>query len=150
MNKGEQTPIKTLAELLTHGQTGTQTELCDALQQKGFLVTQSTISRLLHKLGAVKIKGTKGQSTYRIPHDRPPTRLIEPLSNLILSITHNNHLIVIRTHPGSAPLIAHVLDTYQPANTLGSIAGDDTIFIAPENLATIDNTLAQIEDFLTN
>ena len=69
-----------------------------------------------------------------------------PLKNLVLDIDHNDFVIVIKTSPGAAQLIARLLDSIgKPEGILGSIAGDDTIFVTPTQNTTIKALFAQIQ-----
>ena len=74
-----------------------------------------------------------------------------PLKQLVLEIMHNDVMVIIRTSPGAAQLIARLLDSVGKAEgVLGTIAGDDTIFIAPSNVSDIDFTLQKIKDLFEN
>lgn len=140
-----------LRELLVSGKLSTQEELVEALQNKGFVLTQSTMSRDLKRLGAIKGTDVSGKTTYRLPDIATsplPDMSTQGLRALILDIRHNGSLIVLHTPPGSASLIAHHLDKVKPEGVLGTIAGDDTIFVAPRSSAKIDHTMKLILDSL--
>lgn len=137
-----------LQKLLQTATINSQHSLQQALEQQGFSVTQSTVSRLLRKLGAVKVSNDKGVAIYTLPQGIAPAKVIEPLKSLVLDIQHNDTMIVIHTNPGAAPLIAHVLDSYRPVDILGTIAGDDTIFIAPNDTKEIAKTVAELQQFI--
>ncbi|MBX9705665.1 MAG: arginine repressor [Gammaproteobacteria bacterium] len=139
--------IQTLQQLLQKSNASSQEALCTALQDQGFNVTQSTVSRLLKKLGAVKINNEKGESVYTLSPNIAPATVVQALKTLVLSINHNESLIVISTNVGAASLIAHVLDVYHPIDILGTIAGDDTIFIAPKSTKNISKVVADLRDF---
>lgn len=146
----ENAMIEALKQILFSGAAGTQEEIIQALEQKHFTVNQSKISRLLRKLGAVKITNERKQIIYALPREpAPPTsRLV--LSQLIVNITMNETLIVIHTNPGSASLIARLLDhNVEELQVLGTVAGDDTVFIAPKSVKNIDKTLLAVKKFLT-
>lgn len=136
-----------MQKLLHDGKATSQKAICDALLTQGFDVTQSTVSRLLRKLGAVKITNQKGQANYTLPQSIAPANVIEPLKNLVHDISHNENMIVIHTNPGAATLIAHVLDIYRPVEILGTIAGDDTIFVAPMKTKEITKTTQALAHF---
>ncbi len=139
--------IKAIQALLQKGTVETQEEICAALQQQGFAVTQTKISRVLHKLGAIKM--SEGEKTvYRLPTE---FRLMTPndsLRHLIHNIVHNEVLIVIQTVPGSAQLVARLLDQKKELGILGTVAGDDTIFITPESTQQIQITYQKIYKLL--
>lgn len=137
-----------LQQLLQSTTNNSQEAIRHSLHIQGFDVTQSTISRLLRKLGAVKMTNEKGEAIYILPQGVVPANVIEPLKSLVLSIQDNGTTIVIHTNPGAAGLIAHVLDIYRPVEILGTIAGDDTIFIAPIDTKKINQTVAALKEFL--
>jgi transcriptional regulator of arginine metabolism len=137
--------INTLRRLLEEGEISTQEELVEELRRLKFTVTQSTISRDLRRLGAVKTVDTTGNTVYRLPDEvMVPLTATSGLRDLILDIEHNGSLIVIHTSPGSASLLARQLDHTRPEGMLGTIAGDDTIFVAPSASKRIEATIAAI------
>lgn len=142
--------LNVLRGLLEEGKISTQEELVEELRKQKFVVTQSTISRDLTRLSAVKTRDATGRIVYRLPHDVVEVAPL-PASNLkglMVDIQHNGSLIVIRTTPGSASLIASQLDLTKPEGILGTIAGDDTIFVAPKSPRTIQRTIdAILADF---
>ncbi len=140
--------LETLKELLRQGESSTQEELCDALRRKKFDVTQSTISRDLRRLGAIKVPTPDGETSYKLPDEQIslPVEISSGLKGLLKEIHHNGSMIVIHTTTGSAGLVAHHLDMVKPRGILGTIAGDDTIFVAPASTSTkeIQATLEEI------
>jgi len=136
-----------LRKILESGKNSTQEEIRDMLEAKGHDVNQSTISRDLRKLGAIKGTDPKGRTVYRLSDSAPEASFVsQSLGDLILNILHNDSMIVIQTTPGSASLVARHLDMNRPADILGTIAGDDTIFVAPSKDHTIKQTIAAIRD----
>ena len=138
--------LNTLRKLLSEGISSTQEELVDELSQQKFRVTQSTISRDLRKLGAVKAQDPAGRTVYRLPDDINTPSIISGtgFAGLLVNIQHNGSLIVINTTPGSASLVARQLDQTKPEGILGTIAGDDTIFVAPVSPRKIEQTIEAI------
>lgn len=140
-----------LRKILLEGNASTQSEIQDALQQQGISTNQPKISRLLHQIGAVKLVDHEGKTQYRLPHE---AGLIHELTSpqeknfiqqWILDIASNESLIVIHTTPGAAMMVARILDQHRKElNTLGTIAGDDTIFIALKNINKIEETQQNI------
>jgi transcriptional regulator of arginine metabolism len=139
-----------LRQLLSSGAAGTQDELREHLEKQGYAVTQSTISRDLRRLGAIKMIDDEGRTVYRFPSDGAVTAPLgrTALGDLIRDIVTNGMIIVVKTTSGSAPLIAAHIDHYRPGGILGTIAGDDTIFIAPASAATIPLTIDAIRKSL--
>ncbi len=121
--------------LIAAGGVHTQAELVAALAARGVEVTQATISRDLAGLGVVRgFRG--GRLTYLLPDDltdgtgAAQTRLRRLLADLPLTIAETAPLVVLRTSPGAANAIASSIDLSQWEDVVGTIAGDDTIFVA--------------------
>jgi transcriptional regulator of arginine metabolism len=142
-------PLEALRRVLSDGGAGSQEELRAQLQEQGFDVTQSTISRCLRKLGAVKTFNPEGESIYQLTTEVIPPRAEASLTDLVTSITHNGSLIVMHTSPGSASLIALHLDRFKPGGILGTIAGDDTIFVAPPAKIQLAKVVSEIESSIS-
>lgn len=123
-----------LRQLIREGEASTQEELCNALKRKKFDVTQSTVSRDLRRIGAVKATNEQGEIIYRLPehHTVQLARASHDVSQLVVAIRSNESMVVIHTTPGSASLIAADLDRMRVSlGILGTLSGDDTIFVAP-------------------
>lgn len=141
--------IDALKSILLSDTVGTQDEIKQALEEQGFLVNQSKISRLLRKVGAAKTTNEHKQIVYSLPREPAPPASKNVLSHLVINITTNETLIVINTNPGSASLIGRLLDhNSQDLNILGTVAGDDTVFIAPKSIKQIEKTVETIKIFL--
>ncbi|SDB18599.1 transcriptional regulator, ArgR family [Pseudidiomarina indica] len=138
--------IEAFKALLKEECYGSQGEIVDALKEQGFTnVSQSKVSRMLSKYGAVRTRNARQEMVYCLPPELgiPSTRA--PLNQLVLDIQHNDVMVIIRTTPGAAQLIARLLDSVgQKEGVLGTIAGDDTIFIAPMKVADIEFTLQNV------
>ncbi|MGC7589791.1 transcriptional regulator ArgR [Bisgaard Taxon 46] len=120
-------------ELLAQEKFGSQSEIVTALQELGFHnINQSKVSRMLTKFGAVRTRNTRMEMVYCLPNELSVPNTKSPLKNLVIDIDHNEFVIVIKTTPGAAQLIARLLDSIGKADgILGTIAGDDTIFVTP-------------------
>ena len=139
--------LNALRKILESGRNSTQEELRDMLEAKGHNVNQSTISRDLRKIGAIKGTDNKGRTVYRLSEISQESSFVaQSVGDLILNITHNDSMIVIQTSPGSASLVARHLDMNKPADILGTIAGDDTIFVAPSRDFSIKQTITAIRE----
>lgn len=119
-----------VARIVRNRRIGTQEELLSALAQAGFRATQATLSRDLARLGARRVSRPEGGTVYELDGAAEGNGL-GALRGLVQGITANASLVVIRTHPGSAPAIARAIDLGDVPEVLGTIAGDDTIFVAP-------------------
>lgn len=140
--------VKAFKALLREERFGSQGDIVTALQGVGFEnINQSKVSRMLSKFGAVRTRNAKQEMVYCLPAELGVPTTSSPVKNLVIDLDHNDSLIVIRTSPGAAQLIARLLDSIGKAEgILGTIAGDDTIFIAPAQVGDIDATLNTIKD----
>jgi transcriptional regulator of arginine metabolism len=133
--------------LLKKERLSSQGEIVEALQEAGFHnINQSKVSRMLSKSGAVRTRNAKREMVYCLPAELGIPTTSSPLKNLVVDIDCNDSLVVIRTSPGAAQLIARLLDSIGKAEgILGTIAGDDTIFITPTDCQQINKTLKVIK-----
>jgi transcriptional regulator of arginine metabolism len=120
-----------VARIIRSRRIGTQEELLAALAGAGFRATQATLSRDLARLGARRVSRPEGGTVYELGDGAAEGNGLGALRGLVAEISANASLVVIRTHPGSAPAIARAIDLAEIAEVLGTIAGDDTIFVAP-------------------
>ncbi|MEW6057228.1 MAG: arginine repressor [Bdellovibrionota bacterium] len=141
--------LAALRKLLSQERASTQDELREQLEKLDFEVTQSTISRDLRKIGAIKAIDPDGRTVYRLPEESLAPITASSMRELVLDIQSNGYLIVIHTTPGSASLVARQLDQVAPENILGTIAGDDTVFVAPASLKETKSAIRLIEDALS-
>lgn len=149
MTKKEQNLIEALRQLLMEREATTQEEICLSLEREGYPINQSKVSRLLRKIGATKITNTQNQTVYSLPREPPPPSALTPLKDLVLDISFNETMIVISTSPGSASMVARVLDYYQlTSEILGTLAGDDTVFVAPKSIKNIPQLVKNIKALL--
>lgn len=112
----------------------TQEELASLLGSQGIEVTQATLSRDLAQLGAVRVHRPDGPPFYEL-QSAPPSQWDEnrmrDVGGMVTNLADNDALVVIRTFPGSANAVALAIDQARLPESLGTIAGDDTIFITP-------------------
>lgn len=147
MASKQEDEIKAFREILKNESYGSQGEIVEALKEMGFAhISQSKVSRMLSKFGAVRARNAKGDMVYCLPPELGMPTAKSSLKQLVLDVMHNNVMIVIRTTPGAAQLIARLLDSLgRSEGVLGTIAGDDTIFIAPANVNEIEQIRQQVE-----
>ncbi|CAL7959216.1 Arginine repressor [Gammaproteobacteria bacterium] len=138
-----------LRDFLLEGSARTQEEICRALEKQGYEVNQTKISRLLRKLGVVKVKNECGEVVYWLPKEPPPPESSTTVNSLVTGVVANETMIIVHTSPGAAQLIARVLDYCNNDNeVLGTIAGDNTIFIAPKSVRNIKKIVKKIRVLL--
>jgi transcriptional regulator of arginine metabolism len=110
-----------------------QEELGKLLSEEGFETTQATLSRDLARLGARRVPRTEGGSAYELP-DAPIASGPEGLAAVhhwVTTIDDADALVLVRTLPGGASIVALAIDAARPEGVLGTLAGDDTIFLVP-------------------
>lgn len=141
--------LAVLRKILMQGGLSSQEDLRESLRKQGFKVTQATISRDLHRLGAVR-ELVNGGAVYRLSGEGSESSLHPPrsLQEMVMDIVSNDSMIVIHTTPGSASLVARQLDFSKPAGILGTIAGDDTIFVAPPARTRLSGVIQAIRESL--
>jgi transcriptional regulator of arginine metabolism len=149
-NKSELSPLsEALRDLLLGREASTQESICTLLEKKGYEINQSKVSRLLRKIGAVKVVNATGQTVYSLPREPAPPSMDTTIRNLILDVVSNETLVVIFTSPGSASMVARILDYIQiTTEILGTVAGDDTIFVAPKSIKDISKLSEEIKSLL--
>ncbi len=122
-----------IADWLRGGRVGSQEELVGRLELAGIAAAQATVSRDLDELGAVKLK-RDGAIRYLLPEEidekYAAAKLDRLLAEWVMEIIPAGPLLVLRTPPGSANLVANALDSATLPGIAGTIAGDDTIFVA--------------------
>ncbi|WP_395341386.1 transcriptional regulator ArgR [Ningiella sp. W23] len=140
--------VKAFKEILNTESYGSQGEIVSALKNLGFdNISQSKVSRMLSKFGAVRTRDARGDMVYCLPPELGMPTAKSPVKQLVLDIVHNNVMVIIRTSPGAAQLIARLLDSLSHTDgVLGTIAGDDTIFIAPADINDIDDLRQRVQD----
>jgi transcriptional regulator of arginine metabolism len=122
---------RTLHRLLTGTSAGSQTELARLLTEAGFPVTQATVSRDLAVIGAVKVEAEDGREVYRpaAASQLAPGPAGRAVATYALSITGSGNLVVIKTRPGAASVVAGSIDAAAIGGVIGTVAGDDTVLV---------------------
>ena len=151
MNGIKEQRQRAIADLIRSGAMASQEELAERLAALGFAVTQATISRDLDQLGAIKVRRA-GQLGYVLPEqvrDTPGPRLASVFRDWVQSIEPAASLVVIKTPPGSAHLVGVVLDRGELGEIVGTICGDDTLFLACKSDAEAEKLTAKLQAFIT-
>ena len=123
-----------IRNLLKNQEIQTQEALAEALRDLGFSVTQATVSRDIREMPLIKTTRADGGYQYAVPEPDDGSgmndRMIRMLRDCMLSVESAGQMIVVKTLSGSANTAAEALDTMNMPDVLGSIAGDNTIFLA--------------------
>lgn len=118
--------------LIREGQISTQDELIKKLREKGYDVTQATVSRDIKELKLIKKVGPNGKSIYCLNTDTEgigSAKYNAILSEAIVSVDFAENIVVIKTHSGMAGAAAAAIDATDSEGVVGTLAGDDTIFV---------------------
>lgn len=121
-----------IVDLIQRQNIETQEELAEALRNMGFQVTQATVSRDIKELHLIKAASADNGYKYALPEKKENglnDKLIRILTDSLVSVDYAGHMIVVKTLSGSANIAAEALDTLKWPEILGTIAGDNTIFI---------------------
>ena len=145
---------RAIRDLVEQRPIRTQQELAAALRERGFRTTQATISRDVAELGLVKA-GRGGTQTYALPprlreaDASGEERVKRLMHDMPVEIRDAGTMLVLRTLPGSAHPLAAALDRARWPEVVGSIAGDDTVFVAfadRSGLARVRRRLEQLAE----
>jgi transcriptional regulator of arginine metabolism len=139
-----------IRRLIRGGKVATQEDLRELLADRGFDVTQGTLSRDLARLGARRAPAAEGGSLYELPPENAaaPPGLLEALDPLVRGVRDNGALVVVHTTPGAAQAVALALDQARLPEVLGTIAGDDTVFVAPVQAASASRLTRVLQGLL--
>lgn len=122
-----------ILRLVQQRELGTQAEVAEALRSEGFDAVQTTVSRDIAQLGLVKTRGAEGRLVYALPGAADLDRLSELTSALrrwAITLDATGNLAVVKTPPGFANALARAIDEAYLPDVIGTVAGDDTIFVA--------------------
>lgn len=124
-----------IRQLLQDHYIGSQEDLALLLEQHGVRCTQATLSRDLRDMGVFREQGPEG-ARYRLDHRARYMRALRQVVGMeIQGVAHNGALVVVRTLTGRAEGVAGFLDGWMNEDILGTVAGDDTVFVAPRDLS---------------
>ena len=139
-----------ILRLIREQEIATQDELVAELTRRGLHITQATVSRDIKELGLVKVSIGLGISKYSVldyTGDVAPGRMLYVFSQSMISCTSAGNLVVIKTLPGMAQGAASALDSIRLQGVVGTIAGDDTVFVAaasPEMADSLTQTISNL------
>lgn len=148
---GKQQRQHRIAAILSDIVVTSQSQLVELLAAEDVPATQATVSRDLDELGAVKVRIAGGDTMYAIPelpsdHHVPEDHLRRVLSDWVVDVKHARNLVVLRTPPGCAHVVASALDRTGVEGVLGTVAGDDTLIVVLAEDSDVQAIVAQICD----
>ena len=140
-----------IRELIRATAVSTQEQLRELLAEQGFEATQATLSRDLARLGARHVTRPDGGAVYELEEAKvpPPNDPVVALAGIVRTIAENGSLVVIHTQPGAAQAVARSIDMARFEELLGTLAGDDTIFLAPARGASARKLCSRLKEFLS-
>ena len=126
-----------ISVLLGRHQVMSQSQLVELLSGEGVSATQATVSRDLEDLGAVKVRVSGGDTVYAIPEYEPARiapedQLRRVMGEWVAEVRSSGNLVILRTPPGCAHVVASALDRSGMPGLLGTVAGDDTLLCVAE------------------
>ncbi|WP_185153842.1 arginine repressor [Dysgonomonas sp. 520] len=142
---------RAIKEIIANLPINSQDILLNMLIEKGFNVTQATLSRDIKELKIAKIPTSSGEYAYQLPHqsindDSERSRNLSSFG--FISIEFSGSLAVIKTRPGYAMGIAGDIDARATSTILGTVAGDDTILIIPRENISREKILESLSDII--
>jgi len=123
-----------IARLLEENTVANQAQMVALLAGEGIEATQTTVSRDLEEIGAVKVRVPGGHTVYALPElsvrqVAPEDHLRRVLGEWVVEVHHSGNLVVLRTPPGSAHVVGSALDRSGFEGVIGTVAGDDTVLV---------------------
>lgn len=139
---------ETLLQIISSMDVETQDELVNILRKKGYDVTQATISRDIKELRLIKTLGENGIYKYTQPEttdNKSLSAMMRIFADSVLSIEGSGNIIVIKTLSGSANAAAEAIDSLKWPEILGTLAGDNTIFLALKDSAGLNDAIKKLK-----
>ncbi|MCL5076996.1 MAG: arginine repressor [Actinobacteria bacterium] len=123
-----------IGKILENNLVTSQAQLVELLGAEGIVATQATVSRDLEELGAIKVRVSGGESVYAVPElpkdqSVPEDHLKRVMSDWVVEITFSSVIVLLRTPPGCAHVVASALDRSQMSEIIGTVGGDDTVMV---------------------
>ena len=140
-----------IMELISSFEIYTQDDLAEKLKKGGFSATQATISRDIKELKLLKIPASNGQYKYAPvgrEEEKTDIKFFNILNETVINIQPAKNLIVVKTHSGMAHAAGAAIDAMDFPEVIGSVAGDDTIFLAFASDEFAEATARKLEKML--
>jgi len=140
-----------IIELITLNEVDTQEKLAELLKNSGFDVTQATVSRDIKELQLVKTPAASGQYKYTLPEmsaRQTTDRYSKIFKDTTQTVAGSGNMIVVKTLTGCANASCEAIDSMEFPHILGTIAGDNTVFIVCDSPENVDGLIARFEEML--
>lgn len=136
-----------IKEIINDTNISSQEDLLKYLRNQGFETTQATLSRDLHEIGIIRIPHGDGFK-YVFHKEENPEAIKQVIGMEIISITHNESTIIVKTLPGRAQGVAIYLDRLKDSHIIGTVAGDDAIIIIPDGHDNVTQVVGKIKEVM--
>lgn len=137
-----------ILEIIADNVIETQDDLMEKLRESGYPVTQATVSRDIKQLGLIKTATKSGNYQYTVAKTEGFSNLKVIMHETIVSVQSAGNIVVVKTYAGMANAAAAVIDSAAGDQIVGSIAGDDTIFIVVPDEKSAADVVEHIKDNL--
>lgn len=138
-----------IKEILNDHVISGQDDLVKYLKSEGFHVTQATLSRDFAELGVIRSLNN-GSARYILNPDESGKQIAKLIGFEILSVQHNESLVIIRTLAGRAQGVAHYIDRLNKEQIIGTVGGDDTVLVIPDAHKSIQSIVDQIKKIMVD
>jgi transcriptional regulator of arginine metabolism len=144
--------LSRIKELVEHNIIETQEDLAEALRKEGIDITQATVSRDIKELMLIKAPVGDGRYRYALPKEQNTifshSRMSRMFQDSVVAIDSSDNIIVLKTMPGTAQAVAAAIDNTKWPEILGTVAGDDTIFMVVKPVEAVPDVIAKFRDLL--
>ena len=141
-----------IREIIENSPVETQEDLAAALRARQIDVTQATVSRDIKTLMLVKVPAGNGRYRYAFPKEKGALLSKERMARLfydsVVSLDYSENIVVVKTIPGAASTVGAALDASDWTEIIGTVAGDDSIFVLVKPKDTAENIVARIQELL--
>ncbi len=139
-----------IKEILSASVISHHDDLIGLLKENNIIVTQATLSRDFSEMGVLRTVSDDGTPRYILNPEESGRQMLKFIGFEILSIQHNESLILVRTLAGRAQGVAYFIDRLNKPEILGTVAGDDTVLIIPSSHSQINKIIEMIEELISN
>ena len=140
-----------IVELISYYEVDTQEKLAELLKKNGFDVTQATVSRDIKELQLVKTPAASGQYKYTLPEQaskQTSDRYAKIFKDTIQTVERSGNIVVVKTLTGCANAACEAIDTLEFPHILGTLAGENTIFIVCDDQKNVTDLVVRFEEML--
>ncbi len=140
-----------ILEIIERNEIETQEELAEELKKNSFNVTQATVSRDIKELRLIKVMSQNGKYKYSALKELDSMlteRLVKMFSESVLNIDYAGNIIVIKTFSGAAGAAGEAIDAFDIKDIIGTIAGDDTIFILIRDVDKVERVIEKFKKLM--